>query len=283
MVQFDDETTERWASDSNVLAASISHCEIVADPLYAGDPRSRAWSSPIRVAKERGLSLLADDAALRAAAREEGVDAFGSAQLLSAIDATNPLTGQELDDANKRLMKVRAAELPILDRILEIARDEQWDPVGYAGFLFTRPGTWIPFINGVETYMSVIRALPEPELEDVAGWCSQAIFGLCLTRSPQELSVIVGTLIGWTTLNMGADVLPFLLASAEDLVARFDPNANVLKEVVANLTDTMSKAAPAELLPGSVLPLLAGLNEETHRRAVGYFITLPWKLTQGRR
>lgn len=73
-VEYDSEVTERWASEADNLATALKWCDVVADPPPDDDdPRHRLWSSPIRVARERGVSLIADDAALRVVARSEGV------------------------------------------------------------------------------------------------------------------------------------------------------------------------------------------------------------------
>ena len=46
-----------------------------------------------------------------------------------------------------------------------------------------RPSTWIPIpINrGLETCMESVRAVPMRESEEITGWFSAALFGLCLT------------------------------------------------------------------------------------------------------
>jgi hypothetical protein len=63
---------------------------------------------------------------------------------------------------------------------------------GYAGFLRTRPSTWIPIpINrGLETCMESVRAVPMRESEEITGWFSAALFGLCLT-TPVHIVVLV--------------------------------------------------------------------------------------------
>lgn len=77
---------ERWAADTERLASTLRNCHVVADPPAPDDdPRHRMWSAPIWLARERGLSLVADDAALRAVARNEGIPTFGSLQLLVAL------------------------------------------------------------------------------------------------------------------------------------------------------------------------------------------------------
>jgi hypothetical protein len=180
-VQYDPKVTERWASEADNLARTLEWCDVIADPPPDhDDPRHKVWSAPIRLARERGVSLVADDAALRAVARNEGVPAFGSLQLLSALVEDRMLSADVLDESYRRLMGIRAAELPVLGRLRDIAEDEGWNPAGYAGFLLQRPTTWMPLARGWQDYTALITALPAKKPEEVAGWCAAAMHGLSL-------------------------------------------------------------------------------------------------------
>jgi len=276
IVQYDEKLTERWASESERLAAALELCEVVGDLPHDGDPRNRAWTSPIRLARERGASLVADDAALRAAARSEGVATFGSLQLLAALVADGLLPTDALEDSYRRLMEIRAAELPVFARLLHIAEGEDWKPTGYAAFLFTRPSAWIPLSGGWQAYMSLIRALPDKEPDEVAVWCTSALFGLCLITPPQTVPVVAGALVAWTTLEVrDPAALPVLLANADRVVGQFVHGANLLKAVVQQLVTAVRQVMPPELVTAAVLPLLAGLDRAAHTQALGYFFTMP--------
>lgn len=86
--QTDEATNRRWAHDAERPATALAWCEVVPEPPDDGEPAQRMWSAPVRLAKERGLPLLADDAALRATARNEGVATFSSLGVLQALVAT---------------------------------------------------------------------------------------------------------------------------------------------------------------------------------------------------
>ena len=144
-------------------------------PRTTTTPRNREWSSPIRVARERGISLVADDAALRAVARNEGVTAFGSLDLLSALVADGLLPEKTLEDSYRRLMKIQAAKLVFSGRLLDIAAEEHWNPAGYAAFLMSRPPMWVTPGDGWRTYTAVIRAIPE---QDTISACCMVRCGL---------------------------------------------------------------------------------------------------------
>ena len=275
IVQYDEKLTDRWASEAEKLAAALEFCEIVSDPPHDDDPKNRAWSSPIRIARERGLSLVADDAALRAVARSEGVAAFGSLELLSALVADGRLPEDALEDSYRRLMEIRAAELPVTERLLDIAAKEHWKPTGYAGFLLSRPSAWIAPGRGWQIYMTVIQKLPDKAPDQVAGWCAAAAFGLCLTTPPQRVPIVAGALVAWTMLELrDPEALPVLLTNAENVVKQFTRGAELLKEVVRCLVATITQVDP-ELVAKAVLPLFAGLDPETRTRAVEYFFTMP--------
>ena len=275
-VEYDTAITDRWAADAEKLSATLERCDIITDPPYDGDPRSLMWTSPIRAARERGASLIADDAALRATARSEGVAAFGSLQLLEALIGSGRLPSSALEDSYHRLMQVRAAELPLLDRLLDIARDEGWKPTGYAAFMLARPTTWTPPSIGWQKYRNLITALPQKKPDEIGGWCGSALSGLCLVTSPQTLPTAAAALVAWTTLELrDAAVLPPLLAAAEQVVLLFAPGTDLLRGVVHHLVATMRQGAPLDVTARVVLPLLAGLEGEAHTRALSYFFTMP--------
>jgi hypothetical protein len=276
IISYEEGVTEHWAAEAERLASLLELCEVVGDPPYDGDPRNRAWSSPVRVARERGLSLIADDVALRAVARSEGVTAFGSLQLLAALVSDRDLPPSVLEESYRRLRDVRAAELPVFDRLLDIAEEEGWNPAGYAGFLLSRPTTWVPLDKGLQTYMGLVRALPEQKPGEVAGWCCNALFGLCLVMPPHTVPLAAGTLVTWTTFELrNPDALPVLLANTERVVGQFLRGVDLLKEVVQRLVTTIRKVTPPELVASSVLGLLAGLSGEEHTKAVAHFLSTP--------
>ncbi|MEY9855074.1 nucleoside phosphorylase/tetratricopeptide (TPR) repeat protein/DNA-binding transcriptional ArsR family regulator [Catenulispora sp. GAS73] len=277
--QYDEKLTARWAEQADNLAKALDRCDIENDPLADhgdSDPRHRVWSSPIRLARERGLSLVADDAALRAAARSEGIPAFGSLQLLTALVEDGALPVGTVQQAHRRLMGVWAAELPVLSRLREIAGEEQWNPAGYAAFLLARPATWLPIADGWRTYTTLIKALPEHGRQEVAGWCTAAITGLSLVTAPPIVPAAASGLIVWTLLELrDAAALPLLLEGAERVVKQFVPDVDLLEKVVQRLVTTMRQITPPDMVGAVVLPLLSGLGNDARAKAVECFFTMP--------
>jgi nucleoside phosphorylase/tetratricopeptide (TPR) repeat protein len=274
----DPEVTERWVTDAGRLATALGSCDVVPDPPPPGedDPRHRLWSSPIWVARERSVSLVADDAALRAVAWNEGVPAFGSLHLLSVLIEGGVLPPNALEDCYQRLMEIRVADLPLLDRLLDIAADEGWRPGGYASFLLQRPATWMPLAGGWQKYTTLITALPEKKPEDLAGWCAAALYGLCLVTAAPTVSAVAAALVVWTLLEVrDPAALPPLLVGTERVVGQFVRGADLIEGVVQRLAMTVRQVTSPEMVGPVVLRLLSGLDGETHAAAIKHFFTMP--------
>jgi len=272
-----DEVTRRWADQADALASALDGCDILPDPSSSNnEPGLRVWSASIFLAREHGISLVADDAALRAVARSEGVAAFGSLQLLEALVQDGALPRTALESSYRRLTAVRAAELPLSDRLWEIARSEDWDPNGYAAFLLTRPNTWQPLANGWQTYTALIKAVPDRRPQTVADWYLAALAGLCLVAAPSAVPAAASALAASTLLELqdGA-ALPLLLDRANRLVSRFVPNTNLLEEIVQRIVTAVRHLTPPEMVGSIVLPLLSGLEKEAHVKALRAFFTMP--------
>jgi hypothetical protein len=249
---------------------------VLPDAPFDGDPRNRAWSAAIRLAQQRGVPLIADDVALRHVARIEHVTAFGTLNLLTALVEDGVLGASALDAAIERLQQVRAADLPLLDQIQQIAAREEWRATGYAGFLLTRPVAWTPPSTGLGVYMKLVRAMPSRRIDTIADWCLAAAYGLALAVPPALALVSIGSLVAWTTLDWkGPEALPLLLDRTRRVAAEFAPGTDLLRDVVQRLTSTLRQIMPAEFVPKVLLQLLESLDEELRLKAVEYFLASP--------
>ncbi|MER6560179.1 hypothetical protein ABT300_21080 [Streptomyces sp. NPDC001027] len=109
----------------------------------------------------------------------------------------------------------------------------------------------------------LIRALPEKDPERAARWCLAALAG-------------AGALVAWTLFALAdGSALPLLLDEAEHTVQLVAPEADLLQEVVRRLVTTVRRITPAEEVGPIVLRLLAGLDGETHVKALKIFFTTP--------
>jgi nucleoside phosphorylase len=278
MVVYNDDLTESWSREAKRLQAALRFCETVPDPLFDGDRHIRAWTSSIRLAKEMGLSLVADDAVLRRVAANEGVAAFGTLQLLQVLEADGLVSTGAVEEAFRRLRDVKAAELPLLHRLQEIAAEEDWQPEGYGGFLLTRPTTWSPPIKeGLETYMNLVRSIPNRTADISARWCSYAAFGMLLTVPPSLRPLSVGSLIAWTVLETrDPKVLGRSMERTRHLMREFAPDGNLLREVVRVLTDHLRSLVAREHLAPLMSQLLSELDDADRREAMRVFLSTPW-------
>ncbi|MGW8879580.1 phosphorylase family protein [Streptomyces mirabilis] len=278
--EYSKEVTRSWSDQAHALATAVDACDVLpdvpGDDGDDGDEDLRTWSAPVRLARDLGVGLLADDTALRAFARSQGVSAFGSLHLLEALVQDGALPADALEQSYRRLMALPVAELPVRDQLLTIARSDQWNPDSYAAFLLTRPSTWQPLAGGWRTYTMLIRTLPEKDPERAARWCLAALRGLCLVTTPSTVPAVAGTLVAWTLFALAdGSALPLLLDEAEHTVRLVAPEADLLQEVVQRLVTTVRRITPAEEVGPVVLRLLAGLDGETHVKALKIFFTMP--------
>ncbi|MEV6482809.1 hypothetical protein [Streptomyces sp. NPDC051576] len=275
--EYSEEVTGAWSDRAHALAAAVDACDVLPDaPPDHHDERHGVWSAPIRLAREHGVSLLADDAALRALARSQGVSAFGSLHLLEVLVQDGVLPEEALEQSYRRLMELPVAELPVRNRLIAIARNEQWNPHGYAAFLFSRPSTWQPLPDGWRTYTDLIRLLPEKDPQRVARWGIAALRGLCLVAAPRTVPAVAGAIVAWTLFELGdGSVLPAFLDEAQQEVRTFVPDMDLLKEVVQRLVTTVRQLTEPEQAGPIVLRLLAGLEGEARVRALKIFFTMP--------
>ncbi len=272
----DEALTDSWAREANRLVDALKICEVLPDTNYEGDPRNRAWSSAVRMAKEREIALLADDAALRQVARNEGVQAFGTLQLLRALVEDEALALSALDDALEGLQRMPAVDLPLLDRLQEIATRDQWLPTGYAAVLLTRPNTWTPPSQGLQSYMNLIQAIPTRDADVVSQWCAIACYGIAIAVPPPLALVSIGSVVAWTTLDWrGPEILPRVLERTRRVALEFAPGGDLLQDVVQRLTTTLRQIVSPEMLSGLMQQLFAELDEETRHKAFGHFLTTP--------
>jgi len=134
----------------------------------------------------------------------------------------------------------------------------------------------MPPAAGWQNYTALINALPEKKPDDLAGWCTSAVFGLCLTTAAPIVPAVAAALVVWTLLAVqNPAALPPLLAGADSAVQQFARGANLLEAVVQRLAATVRQAAPPEMVGSIVLPLLSSLEGEVHEKAITHFFTMP--------
>jgi nucleoside phosphorylase/predicted nucleic acid-binding protein len=274
LTEFPPEVADGWAEEAQTLVDRLTLVDVVADPV--GRPE-RIFDTALLLAKDLQVPLWADDLALRQAAGSVGVRAFGTLDLIGVLVETGVLAGKDEDRALDILVKEGAVDLPVLDRLVEFAREAGWRPDGYAALLIARPRSWIPAEVGFARYRTLMGALPQ-DTDDTsrAQWAEAAATGLAWASPPPARPRAIATLLAWTVLNRPTEaVLPALLDAGQRVQKATAPDGDVLPHLVAILADTISKVeGPAQT--GIVMTrLLGSLDEERRIAAMQLFLSPP--------
>lgn len=274
LTEFPPEVADGWAVEAQALVDRLSLVDVVADQV--GQPEG-IFDSALRLAKDQQLPLWADDLALRQVAESAGIYAFGTLDLIGVLVESGALAGEDKDRALDVLAKEGAVDLPVLDRLVEFARDTGWKPDGYAALLLARPRSWIPPEAGFARYKALIGALPQ-DTDDtsLAQWAEAAATGLAWSGPPPARPRAIATLLAWTVLNKPTEaVLPALLDAGQRVQKATAPDGDVLAHLVAILAETISQVeGPAKT--GIVMTrLLGSLDEERRTAAMQLFLSPP--------
>jgi hypothetical protein len=181
-----------------------------------------------------------------------------------------------IDAAYQRLMMIRGAELPLLDKIRDIAASDQWSPDSYAAFLLARPITWRPIDQGLRLYTSLIREMSDENPQRLAVWCSTALYGACQTITPAAVPAVASSLAAWTILTTrDGNLLASLMATCPPIIRQFAGEVDFLGGVALQIVANLRQVFPAEHVPAVFIPLLQGLNEADRSRAMQLLLTAP--------
>ncbi len=274
LTEFPPAVTDGWAAEAQHLVNRLSLVDVVADRVERPEG---TWDSALLLAKDLQVPLWADDLALRQVAESTGVRAFGTLDLIGVLVENGALAGDDEDRALDVLTEEGAVDLPVLDRLVEFARDSGWKPDGYAALLLARPRSWIPPEDGFARYGALIRALPQ-DTDDtsVAQWAEAAATGLAWSSPPPARPRVIAALLAWTVLNKRTEaMLPALVDAGQRVQKAAAPDGDVLEHLVAILAETISEVeGPART--GMVMTRLFGsLDDERRTAAMLLFLDPP--------
>ena len=261
---------DAWAVRAEALAGLMRHVDVI--PPVGRE--TGHWDASLAAAASLGLSLWADDAALRAVARAEGVDAFATLDLLAALEERGRAPAGAALDAADALIRVRAVDLDVHDRLLEFAAADGWRPDGYAGLLLSRPAGWRPADAGAAQFRDLVRALP-PDGDDsaLAGWFAAAATGLAWSSPPVARARVVGALLAWTSLDAGrASALPALVAAAVSVLDNSAPGADLAEPFVTAVTSSLHAILDPTDLAVAFTRLIAELEPQTRLEMMAAFL-----------
>jgi nucleoside phosphorylase/predicted nucleic acid-binding protein/biotin operon repressor len=274
LTEFPPELADRWAVEAQELVDRLSLVDVVADPV--GRPEG-IFDSALLLAKDQQLLLWADDVALLQVAESLGVRAFGTLDLIGVLVESGALTGDDEGRALDVLVKDGAVDLPVLDRLVEFARDAGWKLDGYAALLLARPRSWIPPSAGFGRYRALIGALPQ-DIDDTSfvQWAEAAATGLAWASPPPARPSAIATILAWTILNKPSEaVVPALLDAGERVQKAAAPDGDVLPHFVTILADTISQVEGPAKTAIIMTRLLGSLDEERRIAAMQLFLSPP--------
>jgi nucleoside phosphorylase/predicted nucleic acid-binding protein len=278
LTEFPPEVADRWAVEAQGLVDRLSLVDVIADPV--GQPE-RIFDRALLLAKDQQLPLWADDVALHQVAESVGVRVFGTLDLIGVLVEEGALAGEDEDRALDALVKEGAVDLPVLDRLVEFARDAEWKPDGYAALLLARPRSWIPPSAGFGRYRTLIGALPQ-DIDDTSlvQWAEAAATGLAWASPPPARPRTIATLLAWTVLNKPSEaVVPALLDAGERVQKATAPEGDILPHFVAILADTISEVEGPAKTAIVMTRLLGSLDDERRTAAMQLFLSPPRSAT----
>lgn len=150
--------------------------------------------------------------ALRIVARELGVAAFGTVDLLAA--AAERIGDVDAADVQRRLTDEHVVDIPPSGTWVDLAARGGWTADGYLAIAMARPSAWPNVPASFRQYMQLIRALPiGASPAQIAGWAAAAAIGIARSTPPGQRARTVGALLAWTALNTD----PVFAAGRQDL------------------------------------------------------------------
>jgi nucleoside phosphorylase len=273
LTEFPPDVVEKWAEAGARLAARLALVEIVP-----AAKQGWSWDDSMLLASRERAALWADDLALRHVARSQGVPAFGTLDLVTDLVKAGELPQSVLDEVVEAFRRTYVVDLPLDDRLLDLAAADGWKPEGYAALLLARPRLWSQPADGFAQFMQLIRELPPAERtpETIVGWAAAAMTGLAWAIPPPARPRAVAALVAWTVLNAGdADIFPKVLDAGESVIAAAAPAGDLLSHTVSALTETLGSIVPADQVGVLFTRLLANFDQQRRTRAMQSFLSIP--------
>jgi hypothetical protein len=225
------------------------------------------WDRTIQLAHERRQPLWADDAVTRALARDSGVAAFSTLDLLTVLSERRRLTSTQLQQAQQTMLERGIADVPLTaDMLRRAAVAADWQ-TGYSGLALARPEAWKDPNDTVQTWIAFIRSASAEQYVRLPSWTHVATLGAA--RTPY----VVGTTAARTIIAQIISTVVFLTADHPTIVAGCIEGATeaikasgvVIDDPVALavqlLRDTLSKYLPAEQVAAYLLATFSACPE----------------------
>jgi nucleoside phosphorylase len=254
----DPADVESWATES----AELCECLPLLSVHSADVSRKDTYGlDSMHLAARLGVPLWADDAAIRAFAREREVPSFTTLDLVEALrDQSLPIDLPTPEDIVRAARDARVVDLPISQAWWELARLDAWQPNRGAALAISRPAAWQDPMASFAQFQTLIEMLTRQPadvatVEAIAAWTGAAAHGLASAVNPSIRAHMTSNLIGWVILRHEPALNAQRLASeAVTAGTEADPNAGRL---LAVLFGAMSEIAH------SVFPAADSVRELT--------------------
>lgn len=286
LTEIDQEQAEALATMAERLVNRVRECDIVAPrPREARGEAipeaARPWLVPIEMAKERNLPLFSDDFVLRAAARSEGVAAFGTLDLVTVLVEDGELDEEDLKAVLTDLRRNYAVDLPLdEDQILALAAEDGWQP-GPAAAVLARSALWQDPVSALSFYNKCIsRILAHDELL-LPGWCGAAVLGFGRNWPPAIATRRAGRVLAHTVMmssvitgELRVNLFSPLLAACRQAVQRIG-GGDPLSAATESLREMLEATVGAANTPQVFSRLVDGLDGVDRVAALRVFLQPP--------
>lgn len=287
--EFTTEETERYRNGANELWSVVQRLRV--GRVTAQDERA-AWLGALQYAREVGIPLWADDVAMRNMARESGVPAFGTLDLIRAYadDAT-------VSSAVAALKESRVVDLPIVEPWAVLASAAEWDPSSAFAVAIARPYAWRDIAEAFAEFRGMVRSRPrELAPEVLASWVHSACNGLAMVTQPAARPQVVAAIVSWAIFETdplfsvehlvgrvmnnaaapdGAGVVcQMLFEVADDMRNRHFPDGDATKFIVETLSGVMRESAGPQAAARVMADLATRLRDGLGERVFGVYLGL---------
>ncbi|KXF54879.1 hypothetical protein AXA44_39745 [Rhodococcus sp. SC4] len=252
--------------------------------------RHDRWLSAITVAQELGVAVWADDIAIRRFARTMGVPAFGSLDVIRALDNEADVTA-----AIAALRDNKVVDLPIDQPWHSLAYRDEWRFDSSFAIAISRPAAWHDIPEAINEFQSLIRLRPsDMDPQTTAAWTHLAANGLALATDPPTRPKVVSALLAWVIVNAdpfftnafegaegvddagvpedGGKVTEHIITAANALRDQHYPAADALAQLVDILCRGLLAAVGPETTSRIVATLVKRLDRDTASRVFAAYI-----------
>lgn len=246
-------------------------------PKHFAGAGDGAWLSALDLAISDQEAFWCDDRALRQIALSEGAQAFGTVDLLMALEATGHLEPSLGAAIRARLVAAYHVDLDWATDVMELAAEiENWMPKGAAAAL-TRVHSWARPTECVRFAAEAMARVAPTAPTAITDWT--AAVGLGLVRiadgdhegAGENLKILLTLQLAQPWLR--PDTLPFVMdgirAALVDLPGTTDPLRPVLARTYSQIAERHGAPQAAEF----ILMLVKNLREEDRMCAARIILT----------